>query len=42
MLPCNGDSMRGLAGQRSRDLHTPIAGFAFVLNVRLDNLLTVN
>ena len=34
--------MRGLAGQRSRDLHTPIAGFAFVLNVRLDNLLTVN
>ena len=29
--------MRGLAGQRSRDLHNLSAGFAFVLNVRLDN-----
>jgi len=33
--------MRGLAGQRPCDLHTQVAGFAFALNVRLDNLLTV-
>ncbi len=33
--------MRGLAGQRLRDLHITTAGFAFVLNIRLDNLLTV-